>query len=48
MPEAAWNAFQSGDYDTAIFEAFKAVESAVRRKGPRKNGISALTPMPAH
>jgi uncharacterized protein (TIGR02391 family) len=33
MPESSWNAFQSGDYDTAVFEAFKAVESAVRKKG---------------
>ena len=32
LPDAAWNAFRVGDYDTAVFEAFKAVESAVRRK----------------
>jgi hypothetical protein len=32
LPDAAWNAFSSGDYDTAIF-AFKAVEVAVRKKG---------------
>jgi uncharacterized protein (TIGR02391 family) len=33
LPDAAWNAFRSGDYDTAVFEAFKAVEVAVRKKG---------------
>jgi hypothetical protein len=27
--QAAWNSFRSGDYDTAVFEAFKAVEGAV-------------------
>lgn len=32
LPDAAWNAFRTGDYDTAVFEAFKAVESAVRKK----------------
>ena len=32
LPDAAWNAFRAGDYDTAVFEAFKAVESAVRKK----------------
>jgi len=33
LPDPAWNAFRAGDYDTAVFEAFKAVESAVRKKG---------------
>jgi uncharacterized protein (TIGR02391 family) len=40
LPDAAWNAFRSGDYDTAVFEAFKAVESAVRKKGAGINGIT--------
>ncbi len=33
LPDAAWNAFTVGDYDTAVFEAFKSVEVAVRTKG---------------
>ncbi len=33
LPEASWNAFNAGDYDTAVFEAFKGVEIAVRKKG---------------
>ena len=33
LPDAAWNAFSAGDYDTAVFEAFKSVEVAVRTKG---------------
>lgn len=33
LPDAAWNAFRTGNYDTAVFEAFRAVEVAVRRKG---------------
>jgi uncharacterized protein (TIGR02391 family) len=33
MPVAVMNSFASADYDTAVFEAFKAVESAVRKKG---------------
>jgi uncharacterized protein (TIGR02391 family) len=33
LPDAAWNAFTVGDYDTAIFEAFKSLEVAVRTKG---------------
>lgn len=33
LPEASWNAFSSGDYDAAIFEAYKAVEVLVRTKG---------------
>jgi hypothetical protein len=39
LPSAAWNAFRSGDFDTAVYEAFKAVESAVRKKGIGQNGI---------
>jgi HEPN domain-containing protein len=41
LPDAAWNSFRSGDYDTAVFEAFKAVETAVLKKGIGKNGIIA-------
>jgi len=33
LPDAAWHAFSVGDYDTAIFEAFKSLEVAVRTKG---------------
>jgi uncharacterized protein (TIGR02391 family) len=33
LPDTAWNAFSVGDYDTAIFEAFKSLEVAVRTKG---------------
>ena len=40
LPDAAWNSFRSGDYDTAVFEAFKAVESAVRKKSVGKNSIT--------
>lgn len=36
LPDAAWNSFRSGDYDTAVFEAFKAIEVAVRKKGWQK------------
>ncbi len=32
LREAAWRAFKAGDYDTAVYEAFKVVESAVRKK----------------
>jgi uncharacterized protein (TIGR02391 family) len=32
LPNASWNAFRAGDYDTAVFEAFKAIEAAVRKK----------------
>jgi hypothetical protein len=39
LPNASWNAFRSGDYDTAVFEAFKAIEVAVRNKGLGTNGI---------
>jgi hypothetical protein len=39
LPDAAWHAFRAGDHDTAVFEAFKAVEIAVRKKGAGKNGI---------
>jgi Protein of unknown function (Hypoth_ymh) len=39
LPDAAWNSFRSADYDTAVFEALKAVEVAVRKKGLGKNGI---------
>ncbi len=40
LPAAAWNAFRVGDNDTAVFEALKAVEIAVRNKGLGKNGIA--------
>jgi len=40
LPDSAWNAFRVGDYDTAVFEALKAVEIAVRKKGAGKNGIT--------
>jgi uncharacterized protein (TIGR02391 family) len=33
LPDAAWNAFTVGDYDTAVFAAFKSLEVAVRTKG---------------
>ena len=33
LPDAAWNAFVAGDYDTAVFETFKSLEVAVRTKG---------------
>ena len=33
LPDSAWNAFSVGDYDTAVFEAFKSLEVAVRAKG---------------
>jgi uncharacterized protein (TIGR02391 family) len=33
---ACLNAFRSGDYDTAVYEAFKAVEATVRKKGGYK------------
>jgi uncharacterized protein (TIGR02391 family) len=33
LPDAAWNAFQARDYDTAVFEAFKWIEISVRKKG---------------
>jgi Protein of unknown function (Hypoth_ymh) len=39
LPDAAWRAFRAGDHDTAVFEAFKAVEVAVRKKGLGINGI---------
>lgn len=32
LPNASWNAFRAGDYDSAVFEAFKAIEAAVRKK----------------
>jgi len=38
LPDAAWNAFLSGDYDTAVFEAFKAIEAEVRKKGNFTSG----------
>jgi len=41
LPAAAWNAFRSGDYDTAVYEAFKALESSIRKKGLGQNGIGA-------
>jgi uncharacterized protein (TIGR02391 family) len=37
LPDAAWNAFSVGDYDTAVFEAFKSLEVAVRTKGGFSN-----------
>lgn len=43
LPDAAWNAFRSGDYDSAVFESFKAVEVTVRSKGLGKNGIHATS-----
>jgi hypothetical protein len=39
LPASAWNAFRAGDYDLAVFDAFRAVEAAVRNKGRGKNGI---------
>jgi hypothetical protein len=47
LPDAAWNAFTVGDYDAAIFEAFKSLEVAVRGwlhqqgvwRGPYEEGI---------
>ena len=33
LPDAAWNAFTVGDYDMAVFEAFRSLEVAVRTKG---------------
>ena len=39
LPDAAWNAFRSGHYDTAVNEAFKALESSIRKKGLGQNGI---------
>jgi len=45
LPDAAWNSFRVGDYDTAVFEAFKAVEVAVRKKAnlsPRDYGVSLM------
>jgi hypothetical protein len=41
LPDAAWNAFRSGDYDTGVYEAFKALESSIRKKGMGQNGIGA-------
>lgn len=40
LPDSAWNSFRSGDYDTAVFEAFKALECAIRKKGTGRNGIT--------
>ena len=40
LPNAAWNSFRAGDYDTAVFETFKALESAIRKKGAGRNGIT--------
>jgi len=40
LPDAAWHAFSVGDYDTAVFEAFKAVEAAVLKKGMGRIGIT--------
>jgi Protein of unknown function (Hypoth_ymh) len=37
LPDAAWNAFTVGDYDTAVFETFKSLEVAVRTKGGFSN-----------
>jgi hypothetical protein len=41
LPDAAWNAFRSGNYDTAVNEAFKALESSIRKKGMGQNGIAS-------
>ena len=41
LPNAAWNAFRSGDYDTAVNEAFKALESSIRKKCLGQNSIGA-------
>jgi hypothetical protein len=43
LPDAVWNAFRAGDYDTAVFEALKAVEIAVRKKGLAKTELLLLT-----
>lgn len=40
LPDAAWDAFRAENYDAAVFEAFKAVEIAVRNKGLGKNRIT--------
>jgi hypothetical protein len=40
LSTAAWNSFRSGDYDTGVFEVFKTLESAIRKKGAGKNGIT--------
>jgi hypothetical protein len=39
LPNAAWNSFRAGDYDAAVFDAFRAIEIAVKKKGLGKNGI---------
>jgi hypothetical protein len=40
LPDAAWNSFRVGDYDTAVFETYKGLESATRRKAVGRNGIT--------
>ncbi len=36
IAQACWSAFLRGDYDTAVFQAFKELEVAIREKGKFK------------